>query len=347
MVFEWICLLSEKSFPMIYTAGGKAVGYLGMHTPMYSKTKFRSLRRNVRFPLFRQCRKKWQLLLLLLPGLLYYIIFRYVPMYGITVAFKDFKPLLGIAGSPFIGFAHFERLLNSPDFWQVFRNTLIISVYKIVLFFPVPILLSIMLNEIRHTGGKRLAQTALYLPHFLSWVIFTGVVNSLLSSGGLINYIIELFGGQSRVFLAESKYFRGIIVLTSIWKEAGWNTVIYLAAIAGINPELYEAALMDGAGLFHRIWHVTIPCIMSTIIITFIMRLGSVMDAGFEQVLLMYNVSVYDVGDILGTFVYRMGITKGQIGFSTAADLFKGVINLALVWGSNCIIRRIGEEGLW
>lgn len=318
-----------------------------MHTPFYSKAQFPVAGRSLKPSLFRQCRKKWQLLLLLLPGLLYYIIFRYVPMYGITVAFKDFKPLLGITGSPFVWFTHFERLVNSPDFWQVFRNTLIISVYKIVLFFPVPILLSIMLNEIRHTGGKRLAQTALYLPHFLSWVIFTGVVNSLLSSGGLINYLIELFGGQSHVFLAESKYFRSIIVLTSIWKEAGWNTVIYLAAIAGINPELYEAAKMDGAGLIHRIWHVTLPCILSTIIITFIMRLGSVMDAGFEQVLLMYNVSVYDVGDILGTFVYRMGITKGQIGFSTAADLFKGVINLALVWGSNWIIRRIGEEGLW
>jgi putative aldouronate transport system permease protein len=341
-------LLSERDdFSMIYTAGGKAVGYIGMHTPFYSKSQFPVAGRNLKPSLFRQCRKKWQLLLLLLPGLLYYIIFRYVPMYGIVVAFKDFKPLLGITGSPFVWFAHFERLVNSPDFWQVFRNTLIISVYKIVLFFPVPILLSIMLNEIRHTGGKRLAQTALYLPHFLSWVIFTGVVNSLLSSGGLINYLIELFGGQSHVFLAESKYFRSIIVFTSIWKEAGWNTVIYLAAIAGINPELYEAALMDGAGLFHRIWHITLPCIMSTIIITFIMRLGSVMDAGFEQVLLMYNVSVYDVGDILSTFVYRMGITKGQIGFSTAADLFKGVINLALVWGSNWIIRRIGEEGLW
>ncbi len=318
-----------------------------MHTPIYSQAKSPGTGRNIRPSLIRQCRKKWQLLLLLLPGLLYYIIFRYVPMYGITVAFKDFKPLLGITGSPFIGLDHFERLISSPDFWQVFRNTIIISLYKIVLFFPVPILLSIMLNEIRHTGGKRLAQTALYLPHFLSWVIFTGVVNSLLSSRGLINYIVELFGGQSSVFLAESKYFRTIIVLTSIWKEAGWNTVIYLAAIAGINPELYEAALMDGAGLFHRIWHVTIPCIMSAIIITFIMRLGSVMDAGFEQVLLMYNVSVYDVGDILGTFVYRMGITKGQIGFSTAADLFKGIINLALVWGSNWIIRRMGEEGLW
>ena len=286
-------------------------------------------------------------MLLFLPGLVYYIIFRYVPMYGITVAFKDFKPLLGITGSPFIGFNHFERLIASPDFWNVFRNTIIISVYKIVLFFPVPIMLSIMLNEIRHTTGKRLAQTALYLPHFLSWVIFTGVVNSLLSSKGLINYLVELMGGQSQVFLAESEYFRTIIVLTSIWKEAGWNTVIYLAAIAGINPELYEAALMDGAGLFRRIWHVTLPCIKSTIVITFIMRLGSVMDAGFEQVLLMYNVAVYDVGDILGTFVYRMGITRGQIGFSTAADLFKGIINLALVWGSNVIIRKMGEEGLW
>lgn len=268
-------------------------------------------------------------------------------MYGISVAFKDFKPLLGISGSPFIGLDYFERLIKSPDFWNVFRNTLIISFYKIILFFPVPILLSIMLNEIRHTTGKRLAQTALYLPHFLSWVIFTGVVNSVLSSRGLVNYLIELAGGQSQVFMADSKYFRGIIVLTSIWKEAGWNTVIYLAAISGINPELYEAAMMDGAGLIHRIRHVTLPCIRSTIIITFIMRLGSVMDAGFEQVLLMYNVAVYDVGDILGTFVYRMGITRGQIGFSTAADLFKGVINLGMVWGSNYMIKRIGEEGLW
>lgn len=297
--------------------------------------------------LWRRCRQKWQLLLLLLPGLIYYIVFRYVPMLGISIAFKDFMPLKGIVGSPWVGLKHFSRLIGSPDFWNVFRNTVLISVYKLVFFFPVPILLSVMLNEMRSMPGKRIAQTIFYLPHFLSWVIFAGILNSLLSSRGLINYLVELFGGNSQVFLANSRYFRSIVVASSIWKEAGWNTVIYLAAIAGINPELYEAATMDGAGLLRRIWHVTLPCVRSTIIITFILRLGSVMDAGFEQILLLYNVSVYDVGDVLGTYVYRMGITRGQVSFSTAADLFKGVIGLVLVGGSNWIIRRLGEEGLW
>ena len=299
------------------------------------------------FKLVRLLKSKWQLLFLLLPGIIYYIIFRYIPMAGIVAAFKDYKPLLGIFASPFAGLKYFERLLTSPEFLRVFSNTIIISVYKIIFFFPFPILLALMLNEVRSLTGKRIAQSVFYLPHFLSWVIFAGIINSLLSVNGLINYIIRLFGGDSQVFLANPNYFRTIVVVTSIWKEAGWNTVIYLAAIAGISPELYEAAAMDGAGLLRRIGHITLPCIRSTIIITLILRLGSVMDAGFEQILLLYNIAVYDVGDILGTYVYRMGITRGQVSLSTAADLFKGVVGLILICGANYIIRKSGEEGVF
>lgn len=297
--------------------------------------------------LARQCVRKRQLLLLLLPGIVYYIVFRYIPMYGIVIAFKDYMPLQGIVQSPWTGLKHFNRLFSSPEFVSVFRNTLLISVYKLIFYFPFPIALSIMLNEVRHLGVKRVAQTLFYLPHFLSWVIFAGILQSLLSSKGLVNYIVGLFGGPPTVYLAESRYFRSIIVASSIWKEAGWNTVIYLAAIAGISPELYEAAIMDGAGVLRRIWHITLPCIRSTIVITFILRLGSLMDAGFEQILLLYNVAVYDVGDIIGTFVYRVGITRGQMSYTTAADLFRGVIGLLLIGGSNLIIKRMGEEGLW
>ena len=291
--------------------------------------------------------QKKYLLLLMVPGIIYYVIFRYLPMYGIVIAFKDFMPLKGIWASPWAGMKHFNRLFSAPDFLNVVRNTLLISIYKLIFYFPFPIILSLMLNELRSTALKKASQTIFYLPHFLSWVIFSGIVQSLLSSGGLINYLITALGGAPKVFLADSHYFRGILVITSIWKEAGWNTIIYLAAIAGINPELYEAAIMDGAGRLKRIWHVTLPCIRSTIAITLILRLGSLMDAGFEQVLLLYNVAVYDVGDIIGTFVYRMGITRGQMSYTTAADLFRGVVGILLIGGANIVIKRMGEEGLW
>lgn len=292
-------------------------------------------------------RRRWQLLVLLFPGVVYYAIFRYWPIYGLSIAFKDYMPLQGILHSPWVGLKYFEKLFTSYDFTRVLANTIIISAYKLVFYFPVPILLALMLNETRHLGVKKVAQTLFYMPHFVSWVIMAGIVSAILSTDGIINTIIKYFGGTPRVFLSEEKSFRSILVLSSIWKEAGWNTVIYLAAITSVNPELYESAAIDGAGIISRMVHVTLPCIRNTIIITFILRLGSILDVGFEQVLLLYNVSVYSTGDIIDTYVYRMGLTKGQFSLSTAAGLFKSVVGFILVVSSNWFIKRLGEEGLW
>lgn len=292
-------------------------------------------------------RRRWQLLVLLFPGVVYYVIFRYWPIYGLSIAFKDYMPLQGILHSPWVGLKYFEKLFTSYDFTRVLANTIIISAYKLVFYFPVPILLALMLNETRHLGVKKVAQTLFYMPHFVSWVIMAGIVSAILSTDGIINTIIKYFGGTPRVFLSEEKSFRSILVLSSIWKEAGWNTVIYLAAITSVNPELYESAAIDGAGIIGRMVHVTLPCIRNTIIITFILRLGSILDVGFEQVLLLYNVSVYSTGDIIDTYVYRMGLTKGQFSLSTAAGLFKSVVGFILVVSSNWFIKRLGEEGLW
>lgn len=291
--------------------------------------------------------RHWQLSLLFLPGLIYYIVFRYAPMYGVAIGFVEYMPLEGISGSAWVGMQYFDKLFSSPAFLQVLGNTLIISFYKIIFYFPVPIILALMLNEMHDGLFKRISQTVFYLPHFLSWVIMAGIISAILSSEGVINLVIHALGGQPVIFLADEKSFRFIIVLTSIWKEAGWNTVIYLAAISGISPELYEAAIIDGANGFQRVIHITIPCIISTILVTLILRLGSLMDAGFEQVLLLYNPSVYSVGDILDTYVYRNGLGKGQFSLTTAAGLFKGVVGLILVGGSNAIVKRMGEEGLW
>lgn len=290
---------------------------------------------------------KWQLCAMFLPGLVYYLIFRYMPMYGLIVSFKEYMPLDGIRLSPWAGLYYFGKLYASAEFTRVFANTLIISLYKLAYYFPVPILLSLMLNEVANMRVKKLAQTVFYLPHFLSWVVMAGIVQAMLSLDGPVNALIAALGGQKRVFLSSNGMFRTIIVITSIWKEAGWNTVIYLAAIAGVDPAMYEAAAIDGAGLVRRAIHVTLPCIRSTIIITLILRLGSVMDAGFEQILVLYNVSVYEVGDVIDTYVYRLGLGSGQISYTTAAGLFKSVIGLALIGGANLLVKRCGEEGLW
>ncbi|WP_377561684.1 ABC transporter permease [Paenibacillus chungangensis] len=292
-------------------------------------------------------RADWMLYLFLIPGLLYFVIFKYLPMYGIMIAFQDYSPFKGIAGSPFVGLKHFMRFFEDDAFITVFRNTLLISLYKLIFGFPVPIILALMLNEVRVLWFKRTAQTLFYIPHFFSWVIFGGIVIQVLSSKGMVNSVIAFFGGDPILFMAEKSFFRSILVISDILKESGWASIIYIAAIAGVDPALYEAVRMDGAKKRHEIWHVTLPGIKSTIIILFILQLGNILELGVQQVFMLYNPLVYEVGDIIDTYVYRVGLTEQKYSFATAVGLFQATVGLILIYMANFLAKRYGGGGLW
>ena len=290
---------------------------------------------------------RW-LYLMLIPPLIYYVVFRYLPMYGVLMAFKDFNIVKGILRSPWAGLKHFEYIFSLPKFRQVFTNTVIISFMRLFFGFPVPIIAALLMNEVRRLNYKRVLQTAVYLPHFVSWVILGGILVNLLSADyGVVNQIIEALGMKPIGFLTDERYFRWTLVFSMIWKEFGWGTVIYLAALAGIDPQLYEAALMDGANRWQRTWHITMPFLRSTIIVLLILRLGRMMEAGFEQIFILYHPAVYRVADILGTYVYRIGITEGRFSMATAVGLFRSVINLVLLVSANKIARAIKEQGIY
>ncbi|WP_349305740.1 ABC transporter permease subunit [Bacillus sp. FJAT-49711] len=288
------------------------------------------------------------LYLLLLPGLIYLIIFKYFPMYGVIIAFKDFNMFAGIIDSPWAGFEQFERLFRTPDFQKIFMNTLIISLLKLVFGFPAPIILALLLNELRHMFFKRFTQSVLYLPHFVSWVIFAGIIMTFLNPvDGLVNHIIQYFGGKPMHFLTSKEHFRSILVITDIYKEMGWGTIIYLAAMTGVNSDLYEASRIDGANKFKQMWHVTLPSIRPVILIMLILSLGNILEAGFFQIYLLYSPLVYDVADIIDTYVYRRGIQEANYSLATAAGLFKSIIALVLIVTANKIVKKFGEDGLW
>ncbi|RIX51572.1 sugar ABC transporter permease [Paenibacillus nanensis] len=285
---------------------------------------------------------------MLIPVLVWYGIFHYGPMYGVQLAFKDFSPIKGIWGSDWIGMEHFKFLFyQSPDFARIFRNTILISLYNIIFGFPAPIILALMLNELRYKLFKRFAQSISYIPHFFSWVILSGIIVVMLSpSEGPVNYIIKLFGGEPIYFLADTDYFRPTLVVTSIWKEIGWGTIIYLAALSGIDPTLYEAATIDGANRWKRIRHITIPSILPVVSIMFILSLGGILNAGFDQIFNLYSPAVYEVADVIDTYVYRAGIQQSQFGLTTAVGLFKNVIGIMLVLGTNYVMKKMGQEGV-
>ncbi|MFB9277017.1 ABC transporter permease [Cohnella cellulosilytica] len=293
-------------------------------------------------------RKDLFLYALILPGFLYFLLFKYVPMWGIVISFQEYSPYLGFWQSPWVGFEHFATLFNNPDFLIIFRNTMVISMMNIVFYFPMPILVALMLNELRLKRFQRVIQSVIYLPHFLSWVIISGITFLLLSqSGGIVNKLLVEFGREPYNFLTNPGIFWQLLTAQSIWKETGWGTIIFLAAMAGIDPQLHEAARIDGAGRLRQIWHVTLPGIRNVIVTLLILRLGSIMDVGFEQVFLMMNSAVTDVADVFETYVYRNGIQQGQFSYSTAVGLFKSVIGLLMVIGANKLAKRYGEEGLY
>ena len=298
--------------------------------------------------LWSDIRKEWELYLLLIPGILFLLLFKYTPMYGIIIAFKDFNIFAGFADSPWVGLKHFEKLFTSPGFAQVLRNTIIISVFKIAILFPLPIIIALMLNEMRKMIFKRTIQTIIYLPHFLSWVIVSGLFIDLLSAnGGLINKWLVSLNWEPISFFLDTDVFRSVLITSAGWKETGWNTIVYLAAFSMIDPQLYEASKMDGAGRFKQMWHITLPGIVPIIVLMFILRLGSLMEAGTEQILVMYNPVVYKVSDVIGTYVYRMGLGNQDYSFTTAVGLFESVISFALIIAGNYLSRKRLNRGIW
>lgn len=308
----------------------------------------RDLRRQKRQQLIKDLvRDKW-MYLMLLPGVLYFVIFKYVPMYGISMAFQDYRPHLGFFGSPWVGFKHFERFFSEPQFWMLFRNTFILALYNLIFFFPLPIILSLMLNEVRHHRFKRFVQTFIYIPHFVSWVVVVGIFYILFTTeNGILNELIYRLTGDKIAFLLEADWFRTMIISQSIWKEVGWGTVIFLAALAGVDLQQYEAARIDGASRWRQLWHITLPAIRSTIVILLILRLGNFLDTGFEQIFLMIAPTNREVGDVFDTYVYTKGMTQAQYSYSAAVGLFKSVVGLILVLGANWLAKRFGEEGVY
>ncbi|MFC0334435.1 ABC transporter permease [Paenibacillus sepulcri] len=288
------------------------------------------------------------LYILALPGVLFFLMFKYVPLWGLSIAFKDYSPYQGILQSPWVGLEHFQRFFSNPDFLNLFRNTLAISFMNLFLFFPLPIVLAILLNELRNQRFKKTIQTIVYMPHFLSWVIIVGITFLLLSqSEGVINELLAAAGFAKIDFLTNPRLFWIILTIQNIWKDAGWGTILFLAAIAGTDPQLYEAAKMDGAGRFRQMWHITLPSIRNVIVILLILRIGHTMDVGFEQVFLMMNGAVSDVSDVFDTYVYRAGIQQGEFSYSTAIGFFKSVTGLILVIAANRFAKRMGEEGVY
>jgi len=289
--------------------------------------------------------------ILMLPGLIYFLIYKYLPMSGVVIAFKDVMPFDGIGGilnAPWVGLENFRLFLSSKFFLNIMGNTLAISLYNLVLGFPAPIIFALLLNEVSSRKYKNLIQSVSYLPHFLSIVIVCGMVFNILSpTGGLVNEVIRLFGGEPIYFVGSKEYIRGVIVGSTIWQDIGWSSIIYLAAITGIPEELYEAATIDGANVFQKIWNITLPCIMFTVSIMFILAVGRILDAGFERVLLLYSPGVYSKADIIDTYVYRTGITDLRYSYSAAVGLFKSVFSLILVVVTNRAAKKMGQSSLW
>lgn len=286
--------------------------------------------------------------LMVSPVVLYYIIFQYGPMYGLQIAFKDYSPVLGFLGSPWVGFEHFTEFFNSFFFWRLLKNTLILSLYGLLFAFPAGIILALLLNEVRGRIFKRTVQTITYMPHFVSLVVIVGILVDFTARDGLINNIlVSLFGIEPITFMREAEWFRTLFIGSDIWQNVGWSSIIFLAAMSNIDPALYEAAKMDGAGRFKQMFHITLPGIMPTVVILLILLIGKFMTVGDEKILLMYNPTTYETADVIGTYVYRKGILESNFSYSAAVGLFKAVIAFTLLVIANGIARKVGDTKLW
>lgn len=306
-----------------------------------------SMKRKNNNRLWKSIKLNWRLYVLIFPAILYFVIFHYVPMYGVQIAFKEFIASKGIWGSPFVGFEHFERFFKSYYFVRLLKNTLILSVYQLLLF-PLPIILALSINELKNGAFKKWTQTLTYAPHFISVVVVVGMIVIFLDpQTGLVNRIITAFGGDAIPFLTSPKWFRHVFVWSGVWQTLGWSSIIYLAALAGVNPELHEAAKVDGATRMQRIMHINIPGILPTIVVLFILNIGSFMTVGFEKVLLMQNSLNAPTSDVIQTFVYQAGLLEGQYSFAAAIGLFDSVINISLLVLFNHVARKVSNNSLW
>ena len=295
----------------------------------------------------RYLARYWPLYLMTLPGVALSIVFKYLPMAGIALAFKDYNIYSGFAASPWVGLGHFRAFLRDPYFYKVMSNTLMLSLLKLLFSFPVSIVLALMINELRGTRFKRGIQTVVYLPHFLSWSIVNGIFYTLLSVNGPVNDALAVWGLARIPFYISPGAFRGMLVFTDVWKSAGWGTIVYLAALTSIDPQLYDAARVDGASKLRQIRHITLPGIASTVVVMLILRLSSVLSAGFDQVYIMYNPTVYDTADIIETYVFRTGMGQQAFGYASAVGVFNSVVSMALILSCNSVSRRVAGQTLW
>jgi putative aldouronate transport system permease protein len=298
--------------------------------------------------LAKSWQKNWDLYLLLLPVIVFFVIFKYGPMYGVQIAFKEYNPVLGFLGSPWVGFKHFGRFFNSYNFWELIRNTIGISLYQLAVAFPAPILLALMINEVKNKWFKKAVQTITYAPHFLSTVVIVGMLTLFLSPrNGLVNQVIMALGCKTIYFMAEPAWFKTLYVFSGIWQNIGWGSIIYMATLAGIDVQMYEAASIDGANKLQRLIYMTIPCIMPTVVIMLIMEFGHIMNVGFEKVFLMQNDLNISTSRIISTYVYSVGIQDYQFSYSAAIDFFNAIINFGLLIAVNKFAKRMTETSLW
>ncbi len=295
----------------------------------------------------KEWNENYELYIMLLPVLAFYIIFMYVPMYGVLMAFQDYIPTRGIIGSEWIGFKNFETFFSSQDFWRLVKNTLSISLSSLAFMFPAPIILALLINEVRSKWFAKTVQTISYMPHFISLVVTSALIREFTADTGIINSIAQIFGYSGKTMLSQPNLFVPVYIGSDIWQEIGWNSIIYLAALSAIDEQLYEAAKIDGAGRLAQTWHVTLPGILPTIIILFIMRMGSLLSVGYEKVMLLYNEGIYSTADIISTYVYRLGFEMSDFGLSTAVGLFNSVINVILIVISNQICKKASGSSLF
>lgn len=292
-------------------------------------------------------RKNWSLYLLVIPVIVFYVLFAYKPMYGALIAFKDYTPALGFADSPWVGFDHFKRFFSGIYFERLMKNTVLLSVYNLLFGFPAPIILALMLNEVKSTKFKSLTQTITYLPHFISMIVVAGMITNFCMTTGLINDIIVFFGGKATPLMQNPKYYRTIYIISAIWQQIGWGSIIYLSALSGVDSQLYEAASIDGAGKWKQLLNVTLPGITPTIVIMLIMKIGQLMSMGHEKTILLYNPSTYETADIISSYVYRVGLLEQDWSYSTAIGIFNSAINLVLIIFANKISKKLTETSLW
>ena len=300
-----------------------------------------------RHSIWRQVLKYKHIYIILLPAILFYLIFHYAPMGGLVIAFQKFSLTRGIFGSRWVGLENFISFLNDVYFWRLLRNTLMINFWGLVFGFPAPIIFALLLNELKNNVFKKSVQTITYIPHFLSVVVVSSLVLTFVSSQGLINSIIRLFGGETTYFMNDPKYFYRIYVISDIWQQLGWNSILYIAAISGIDQELYEAATIDGAGRWRQLLHVTLPGIMGTVMIVLIMRMGRMLTIGYDKIILLYNPAIYETADVISTYVYRRGLMDGDYSYSAAVGLFNSIFNFIFLMSANFLSKKVTGSGLW